>query len=73
MYTYKNNPYIYLICMYVYTHPHIYKDFMVETKQLAKLTHEVGMNHKTFNRSRLFSQFSAKQLLTDKMNMLFKY
>lgn len=60
------------MCMCVYTHLHIYKAFIVKTKQLAKLTHEVGLNHKPFKRSRLISQFSAKQLLPDIINILFK-
>lgn len=59
------------MCVCIHT-PHIYKAFMVETKQLAKLTHEVRLNHKPFKRSRLFFQFSAKQLLPDIMNTLFK-
>lgn len=43
------------MCVYVYTHPYIYKAFMVETEQLAKLIHEVGLNHKSFKRFRLVS------------------
>lgn len=54
--------YIY-VCMCTYTSTHIYIAFMVETKQLAKLTHEVGLNHKPFKGSRLFSQFSAKTFI----------
>lgn len=72
-YAHKNSIYLYIfnICVCVYTHPHIYKAFIVKTKQLAKLTHEVGLNHKPFKRSRLISQFSAKQS-PDIINILFK-
>lgn len=51
------------MCVFVYTHPHIYKAFMVETKQLAKLTHEVGLNHKPFKRSRLFFPIFCKTII----------